>query len=94
MLDLIIQADKAMSDLRNTNLRLKKTLTEVTDMINCTLLRVKIYKLLLKCNFVCFSAEVQSKFLHRHHSTMCSSWNCYVFIQVSPISYIAISYPR
>lgn len=28
---LIIQVDRATSDVRNTNLRLKKTLTEVTD---------------------------------------------------------------
>jgi hypothetical protein len=84
---IIIQVDRANSDVRNTNLRLKKTITEVIDMINCAHLCVKICYLFLKCNFVSSPAEVQSKFLHRHHSNVCSSGNHYVFIQVSPLSY-------
>lgn len=42
---LITQVDRTTAELRNTNVKLKKTLNEVTDMINCTLLAVKTFKL-------------------------------------------------
>jgi len=54
MRDLIIQVDRAAADVRNTNVRLKKTLTEVIDVINCTvLLSAEICKFTLNFNF-CF----------------------------------------
>jgi len=43
--DLITQVDKTTNELRNTNVKLKKTLNDVIDMINCTLLSVKTFKL-------------------------------------------------
>lgn len=60
VLYLFTQVDKATSDLRNNNRRLKKTLDEVSYMINCIVFIFlgKLHISYEQQSFVSFSGEV------------------------------------
>lgn len=88
ILDVIhggFQVDKASSDLRHTNVRLKETLTNVifipTEHIMFLDLKGR-YFTYQKHNFA--AGEVHEEFLYRYNPNRHSSGNCSLSIQVSP----------
>lgn len=96
---MLLQVDKATSDLKNTNVRLKETLFQVINQNECfnvefpTVQWTKVHCMLSgkiglipKIAFLPFTAgAVQQKLLYWHLLAVYNSRDCFLFISVSSI---------
>lgn len=92
-----LQVDKATSDLKNNNVRLKETLLKVINQNGWFYLNFLLYSvpwliaryaerlaLVPTDGFLTFiPGEVQQKLLHWHHFALRNFGNCLIFIPVS-----------
>ncbi|CAN1237282.1 SYP71, partial [Linum grandiflorum] len=82
------KVDKAASDLRSTNVRLKDTVNQVKMLylLHGVSFRLPLTLCLtpfIRLDSTLVSAKVQSQLLHRHRPLVRRSGNCCLFVQVS-----------
>lgn len=85
---MLVQVNRATADMKNTNVRLKQTLFQVSSTKGLKFLECQVSVL---TSSTPYPDKIQSELLHRCYSSVHYSGDCCVSIQVSSMFYCHIA---